>query len=92
MQTNKILKKNIKLFALATIISLSGCAVVSQEMVNEVQITAKKALDTADAANKRAENSESVAKAAQNAAKNISYDYEEITERMKRMFQEVQEK
>jgi hypothetical protein len=84
--------QNIKLCICLAIIFLSGCAVVSQEMVDDAQATANHALNEAEAANTRAENAEMIAEAAQNSLKNINYDYNEIVERMERMFQKAQEK
>ena len=84
--------QNIKLCICLTIIFLSGCAVVSQEMVDDAQATANHALNEAEAANTRAENAEIIAEAAKNSAKSISYDYNELLERMERMFQKAQEK
>ncbi|MFQ3334580.1 MAG: putative nucleic acid-binding Zn-ribbon protein [Woeseiaceae bacterium] len=84
--------QNIKLCICLAIIFLSGCAVVSQEMVDDAQATANHALNEAEAANTRAENAEMIAEAAQNSVKNINYDYNEIVERMERMFQKAQEK
>ena len=84
--------QNIKLCTCLAIIFLSGCAIVSQETVNEVQATANRALNEAEAANTRAENAEIIAEGAQNSANNINYDYNEIVKRMEGMFQKVQEK
>ena len=84
--------QNIKLCICLAIIFLSGCAVVSQEMVDDAQATANHALNEAEAANTRAQNAEMIAEAAQNSLKNINYDYNEIVERMERMFQKAQEK
>jgi len=84
--------QNIKLCICLAIIFLSSCAVVSQEMVDDAQATANHALNEAEAANTRAENAEMIAEAAQNSVKNINYDYNEIVERMERMFQKAQEK
>jgi hypothetical protein len=84
--------QNIKLCICLAIIFLSSCAVVSQEMVDDAQATANHALNEAEAANTRAENAEMIAEAAQNSLKNINYDYNEIVERMERMFQKAQEK
>ena len=50
--------QNIKLHVISLIILLSGCAVVSQDMVDRAQATANRALASAQTANTRAENAE----------------------------------
>ena len=87
----KMFTKNIKLFTLFSIISLSGC-MPSQEMVNSAQATANRALIEAETANTRAENAKTAAEAAQKAAKDANDDFNGIMERMERMFQKAQEK
>ena len=86
-----MLTKNIKLFTLFSIISLSGC-MPSQEMADRAQATANRALIAAETANIRAENAEMAAEAAKKAAKDANDEYNGIMERMERMFQKAQEK
>ena len=84
--------QNIKLHVISLIILLSGCAVVSQDMVDRAQATANRALASAQTANTRAENAEKAAEDAHKAARDANYDYNGIIERMERMFQKAQEK
>ena len=82
--------QNIKLYVISLIILLSGCA--SQSLVDRANATANRALAAAQTANTRAENAERAAEEAHKAARDANYDYNEIIERMERMFQKAQEK